>query len=468
MSTRLELVDGSRVAVLGGGPAGAFFAYFLLTYADQLDLRLEVDIYEPRDFTIPGPGGCNMCGGIVSETLIQSLAVEGINLPSDILQRGIDSYVLHTDRDDVRIETPANERRIASLHRGGGPRDIDALNWGGLDGYLLSLAQEKGAQVIHWRIGEARLNGDRPSLSVQATEQVYDLLVGATGINSGAWDVYEALGVPGGRPASTKAYITELKLGSKLITEHLGDSMHIFFLDVPRIESAAIIPKGDYATVCLLGDEIDRSVVDSFFEHDAVRRSFPDDRLPEEWALGPGACHCSPRINIREASVPFADRVVLVGDSGATRLYKDGIGSAYRTAKAAARTAIFSGVAAADFERHYLPVYQNISSDNRYGRLIFRAAHRIKALRPLVDGVARMANGEQSAAASTRRMSLVLWDMFTGSAPYREIFWRTVDPRFVASFGWSSLAALASSALGRRRATPWSEQYSGDRTGTRK
>lgn len=30
-----------------------------------------------------------------------------------------------------------------------------------------------------------------------------------------------------------------------------------------------------------------------------------------------------------------------------------------------------------------------------------------------------------------RRMSMVLWDMFTGSAPYREIFLRTLHPAFL-------------------------------------
>lgn len=43
-----------------------------------MDLDLHVDIYEPRDFTKPGPAGCNMCGGIVSESLVQALAVEGV------------------------------------------------------------------------------------------------------------------------------------------------------------------------------------------------------------------------------------------------------------------------------------------------------------------------------------------------------------------------------------------------------
>jgi hypothetical protein len=109
-----------RASALGGGPAGSLFAYFLLTFADLMDLSLDVDIYEPRDFTKPGPAGCNMCGGIVSESLIQALAVEGISLPASVVQRGIDSYQLHTSTRSVRIDTPLNEMRIAAIHRGGG------------------------------------------------------------------------------------------------------------------------------------------------------------------------------------------------------------------------------------------------------------------------------------------------------------------------------------------------------------
>src|SRR3990170_8039650 len=113
----LVLGDGARVGVIGGGPAGSLCAYFLLTFAHRIDLNLHVDLYEPRDFTKPGPAGCNMCGGIVSESLVQALALEGINLPPTVVQRGIDSYVLHTEEDDVRIGTPLDEKRIAAVHR---------------------------------------------------------------------------------------------------------------------------------------------------------------------------------------------------------------------------------------------------------------------------------------------------------------------------------------------------------------
>jgi len=78
---QMTLENESRVGVIGGGPAGSLFTYFLLTMAERIGISLEVDIFEPRDFSQPGPLGCNMCGGIVSESMVQLLSTEGINLP---------------------------------------------------------------------------------------------------------------------------------------------------------------------------------------------------------------------------------------------------------------------------------------------------------------------------------------------------------------------------------------------------
>jgi CRP-like cAMP-binding protein len=143
--------------------------------------------------------------------------------------------------------------------------------------------------------------------------------------------------------------------------------------------------------------------------------------------------------------------VVLVGDCGATRLYKDGIGAAYRTAKAAARTAIFRGVSAGDFRAHFLPAYREIAHDNRIGWLIFAVVDAIKAFGPLLRGVMAMTAKEQLDVGPTRRMSIVLWDMFTGSASYREIFARTLDPRFLGRFLWETACAVAGGLRAKER-----------------
>ena len=428
----LALEDGSRVGVVGGGPAGSLFAFFLLRFANQLDLALDVDIYEPRDFALPGSAGCNMCGGIVSEDLVQMLALEGIDLPESVVQRGIDAYDLNTLGGRVRIETPAGEPRIAAVHRGGGPRDVADVRWGGLDGHLLALATRLGANVIRRRVKEAVWKDGRPAIGVDSRVDRYDLVVGATGVNSAAWQLYEALGIRSTRPRTARAYITELRVGEEGIARDFGTAMQLFLLDLPRLEFAAIIPKGDFVTVCLLGDDVDRELVETFLGHPLVRGC-----LPPDCEARVGVCHCAPKINVREAASPFVDRVVLVGDCGVTRLYKDGLGAAYRTAKAAARTAIFAGVSAEEFTRHYRPTYRRIARDNRYGEALFGFVRLTRRLPWLLEALVEVTAREQQRPGA-RPLSGVLWDVFTGSAPYGEITRRALDPRLAAAIARQS------------------------------
>jgi len=49
-------------------------------------------------------------------------------------------------------------------------------------------------------------------------------------------------------------------------------------------------------------------------------------------------------------------------------------------------------------------------------------------------------------------MSLVFWDMFTGSAPYREIFYRTVKPRFIGGFAREIARAAWARGFGHEQA----------------
>ena len=112
---KLKLDNGSSVAVIGSGPAGSFLSFFLLELAERAGLNINVDIYDNKDFSKCGPAGCNHCGGIVSESLVQLLATEDINIPTKVAQKGIESYVLHMDVGSVRIETPVHEKRIAAM-----------------------------------------------------------------------------------------------------------------------------------------------------------------------------------------------------------------------------------------------------------------------------------------------------------------------------------------------------------------
>ena len=257
-----ELQDGSRIAVVGAGPAGSMFSYFFLSMAETVGLDVDVDIYEPRSFCHRGPAGCNHCGGIVSESLVQRLATEGIRLPNDVVQRGIESYTLHMDVGDVEIATPLMEQRIAAIYRGNGPKQSEKLDTHSFDGHLLKLAKDKGALVIPQLVTDVRREGE--GMFVQCadrTENGYDLVVVASGVNSRLLDLLETELPEFRQPDRTKTFICEFHLGRDAIRDTFGPSMHVFLLDIPRLEFAAMIPKGDYVTLCLLGDDIDEESI---------------------------------------------------------------------------------------------------------------------------------------------------------------------------------------------------------------
>lgn len=430
---RAVLETGSRIAVIGGGPAGSLCAYFLLRAARARGLDLRVDIYEPRDFTLPGPLGCNMCGGVVSEFLVDALAAEGITIPQSVVQRPITSYIFATDEGSVRIKMPTGDRRIAALHRGAGPRGLIGVQWTGLDGYLLDRAVGLGARRIARRVDGLDRMAGLPVVRAGGDAAAYNLVVGAAGVNTAIGPLLGRVGLRASRPRVTRAHITELPIESEELSTRIGDAMYIFLLRIPRLEFAAIIPKHDVLTVCLLGRNIDTELIRAFFESAPVRRCFQfAASIPD------GICHCAPFINIGAVRRPFADRIVLVGDCGVTRLYKDGVGAAYRTAKAAAAAALDWGVSEADFRAHYWPAYRSIARDNQFGRLLFFGVRQFRDRRPLLRGLVSVVAKEQAGTESRRRMSRVLWDMFTGSAEYRDIFLRALDARVLGPFIWES------------------------------
>jgi flavin-dependent dehydrogenase len=221
------------------------------------------------------------------------------------------------------------------------------------------------------------------------------------------------------------------------IQANFGDSMHVFLLDIPHITFGALIPKENYVTLVLLGKDIDKKVVKSFITSDEVRSCFPED-FPMERAM---TCTCYPYVNVKQGNHPYADRVVLIGDSGSSKLYKNGIGAAFLTGKAAASTAIFEGVGEADFKGYYEPICKDLDRDNQVGKLIFWVTRLIQKSPVLKRGLLDRLAKEQGDEQSMLRLSSVLWDTFTGSAGYRNILKRFVYPKQVAGLIWSVIGS---------------------------
>ena len=73
-----------------------------------------------------------------------------------------------------------------------------------------------------------------------------------------------------------------------------------------------------------------------------------------------------------------------------------------------------------------MPACRSLHFDNSIGKIVFLVTKLIKVSSLLKRGVVKMVSKEQKKGGDKRNMSIVLWDTFTGSAPYKEIFLRRI------------------------------------------
>jgi flavin-dependent dehydrogenase len=419
-SAQHKLEDGANIAVVGGGPTGSFFSIFALKMAKMIGKEISVTIFEPKDFTKDGPGGCNRCGGIISELLVQTLAVEGINLPDSVVRKGINSYRLHTNHGTVFIATPALEKTIATVYRGGGPRGTIGEEKESFDRFLLTQAIKEGAIRRNLRVDRIGYKDRKPVLFSMDTEIMQaDLVVGAFGVNSTSGKMFEDLGFGYREPSNVTAAITEISMAEDVVAEHFGNSIQLFLLPDKGIKFGAMIPKGPYVTLCILGTEVGPKTIDDFMNKPVVQSVLPKSA---PYSL---ACRCLPKMNVGAPDMPFADRFVLCGDAGSTRLFKDGLGAAYIMGKAAAKAAVFEGVGALDFKKNYLPVYKSIVYDNYFGRMLYFVIDRYRRTGMLTKAMLKVVEKEQADPKNDKILSSVLWDMFTGNERYKNVFFKS-------------------------------------------
>ena len=193
------------------------------------------------------------------------------------------------------------------------------------------------------------------------------------------------------------------------------------------LEHIALVPKGEYLTVALVGRSIDRAdlprdtrkLVAAFLSLPHIRTILP--HLPPE--APPVACACSPFMAVRPAKSPVADRIAMVGDALGARLYKDGLYAAYVTALALARTVIREGVDEGSLQRGYGRVMTWLETDNRYGRLVFGLI-RTAFASPLLSRILYQAFATEMKFREKERWRLgdVLWKIGSGTADYRDVF----------------------------------------------
>lgn len=405
----IKIETGSKVAIIGGGPAGSFFALYLLHYTEQRGICPEITIYQQRNFDEPGSKGCKGCAGILSLSLLKNLGELNLSMPEEIVQSKIEHYAVHSPYGLISITNPEKGAEIASIYRGGGPRIPHYENPISFDGWLLREAQRRGVTVEYQAVSRIHLEPEA-RVEVAGKKLKYELVVLASGINAKRIPI---LGLDYFPPKTQIMAQDELYVGTAEVESRLGNMAHVFLIPHSGLIFGTLVPKGPFINVSVLSSSKHPVSVTEFLSYDTVRRVAPDHY---EFA-----CGCRPRTAVGSAHNYYADGFVVVGDAAVSRLYKDGIGSSLLTARQAAHTVVYHGLSRRDFEHHYQPFCRTIDRDNRWGQLLFSINNKAKDSRAFLWAQHRLIGDEQDNMAGPQPFTKGAWGMFTGSYSYRSI-----------------------------------------------
>lgn len=440
------------MVVVGGGPAGSFFAIRALRLASELGQRLDVIILErKREVCFYGPvafcswEGCNYCAGGISPQLADVLKESGISLPEEVVETNATEITVHGDWKSIRLPVPEG-RQMLTVFRGSRPRDREG-RYTNFDTFLLHRAAEEGAQVLTAEARDIRRSengrtvvGYRMAADGGQEEIEADFVAVATGVNRHPGMELEAdpfftslAGMmPGLRlPKVRRAVISELQAREDLIASMEGE---VHFAQYGsrdlHIEMSSLIPKGKWITVVLLGKSIDqadpsqyRQIVDRFMALPHISRV-----LPRGAHLQTG-CACHPNMTVGAAKHHFSDGIALVGDMAVSRLYKDGLFSAYVTGSALADCILKEGVDRASLKKHYAPVVRRFDVDNRFGGVVFLLSRMVFS-NPWLSRVVYQAliTERKTKRQQQRQLNSVLWKIASGDDSYRRILRTMIQP----------------------------------------
>ncbi len=429
--THLLPRDGMSIAVIGGGPAGSFFALNALRISREMGIDCKVTILNGKDFERPGPAGCNMCAGVISETLYQKLTDWGIEIPEEVVQSKIEGYVLETRYLKYPLLHPLREKKIHTVFRGSGPISSSDTEIVSFDSYLLNLARETGAEIINCLVNAISLpEEDTGKINLACSRQSEkfhisaDVIVGASGLNSTLANKFSNLHFGYRPPKSLKMYQAELEMDPQKIKSIFGNSIFIFALGIKNIQFAALIPKVRYITLSIITKGNARKEdISAFLSHSRIREKFP-----EEFHVAKERCFCLPKINIASSRKPYADRIVIIGDASISRYYKNGIESAFLSAQLGSEAIFHHGYSEEALKKHYFyPLRKQIGNDNRYGHLLFKIFDLISTYGSLAQIFLLVAS--ESKRDEPRQIAQeILWDLFTGNNPYKKIFFKFLKP----------------------------------------
>ena len=265
--------------------------------------------------------------------------------------------------------------------------------------------------------------------------------------------------VPG---KARKALIFELDVGEDFLKRNLN--RETYFIEYGSkhlaLEHTAIIPKGRFLTVAMIGKCIDqavlprdsRKIIHEFLTLPQV------DRILPGIAAAPLACACAPKMTVATATSPFGNRFAIIGDAVGSRLNKDGLYSAHATASQLAQAVLHEGIDQRSLARGYGKTVKWLVADNRFGRIVF-AVSRIAFSMPVLSRVVYQAFATEYKVHDerSRPLSAMLWKIASGMTDYQEVLREMCGYHVLRSVFVGAVVTLRNVAFELLLGTKWGE-----------
>jgi flavin-dependent dehydrogenase len=400
-----KLLNGSVVAIIGGGPAGCSCAIKLRQLAEERGINLQIILFERKDFNLH----YNQCVGVLSPPAEKLLKEElSISIPQELIKRKIMGYYISSEKSEIFLQSKSEEDPTYAVRRVK------------FDKFILDEVKKRGIEVIHSRVTDIEFIDRDPKCEVKIYSEsctiTADMVVGAFGLDEGSLHMFEESTRNRGRYVRPKmvmhTFITKVHPdSSEFINEKLGDIIHAFLLSsLPNIEFGAITPKGDHIIINIAGEHVTYVDLENFLKHPAVAKFLPPARKNiDQMVFYKGHFPTSPARN------PYGDRYITVGDStGWLRPFKGkGITTAVMTGIFAAKAMINHGISKKELDA-YATECEYLTKDYPYGTVVRFCSH-LAVNTNYYNFLIEYAKEEE-------RLAKIFYDSVSGRRSYKDIF----------------------------------------------
>ncbi|MDO8738575.1 NAD(P)/FAD-dependent oxidoreductase [Candidatus Deferrimicrobium sp.] len=417
MPGKYELIDGSVVAIIGGGPAGCSCAIKLRQLAEKKGISLRIILFERKDFNLHH----NQCVGVLSPPIEKVLKEElSISIPQELIKRKIMGYHISSEKSEILLRSNNEEDPTYAVRRVK------------FDKFILDEVIKRGIEVIHSRVTDIefidRDSGCEVKVYSESSTITADVVVGAFGLDEGSLHMLEDSTRNRGRYVRPRmvmhTFITKVHPdSSEFINEKLGDIIHAFLLSsLPKIEFGAITPKGDHIIVNIAGEHVTSVDLENFLKHPAVAKFLPPAVRNIEMVSHKGHFPTSPARN------PYGDRYITVGDStGWLRPFKGkGITTAVMTGISAAKAMMNHGISKRGLDA-YAAECEYLTKDYPYGTLV-RYCSNLAIKKNYYDFLIEYAKKED-------KLAKIFYDSVSGHRSYKDILFEKGNFRLFAKLG---------------------------------